>query len=77
MLVRQIPLIALQYHDAKLKAHSERIKHIINAERSTSCIRCFWDVWDVTSCNNVTVTGSDLNGPKKSRIKLWSNYAFI
>jgi hypothetical protein len=70
-----IPLIALQYHDVKLKATFRDIKHIINAEEAPPLLDAFGDLRPQD--NNVTVTGSDLNDPKKSRIKLWSNYVHL
>ena len=64
---QSLPLIALQFHDVKLKASFRAIKHIINSQNPDP-------VEGVNQDNTITVTGSDTSNPKKAEIKLWANY---
>lgn len=63
-----LPLIALQFHDVKLKATFRAIKHIINSEEYPD------DSNGIPQDNIETVSGSDKVSPKKAEIKLWTNY---
>ena len=63
-----LPLIALQFHDVKLKATFRGIKHIINSEEYPV------DSNGLPQDNIETVIGSDKANPKRAEIKLWTNY---
>ena len=63
-----LPLIALQFHDVKLKATFRAIKHIINSEEYPV------DSNGLPQDNIETVIGSDKADPKRAEIKLWTNY---
>ena len=61
---QSLPLIALQFHDVKIKATFRGIKDIINSEY-------------VTNDSDVTVTGTDSTNPQKPSVKLWTNYIHL
>ena len=60
---QSIPLIALQFHDVKLKATFRGMKHIINSQYESG--------------PDDTITGSDKTQPNKPNIKLWTNYIHL
>lgn len=66
---QSLPLIALQFHDVKLKARFRGIKDIINSEYNGS------DFNDTTT--DTTVVGNDISNPKKANITLWTNYIYL
>ena len=66
---QSLPLIALQFHDVKLKATFRGIKGIINSEYNGS------DFND--NSTDTTVSGNDILNPKKATIKLWTNYIYL
>ena len=62
---QSLPLIALQFHDVKLKATFRGIKQIINSQEMS------------TNVGDVSVSGDDRTEPKKPIIKLWTNYIYL
>jgi hypothetical protein len=66
---QSIPLIALQFHEVKLKVGFRGIKHIINS-KYVSPGEGEEDLED-------TVIGDDKQEPKKPTIKLWANYIHL
>ena len=66
---QSLPLIALQFHDVKLKATFRGIKQIINSEYTGS------DFNEGTTPE--TVIGDDILNPKKADLKLWANYIYL
>lgn len=58
---QSLPLIALQFHDVKLKATFRGIKQIINSK-------------EMSNADYVSVKDSDSTNPKKPSVKLWTNY---
>ena len=60
-----LPLIALQYHDVKIKARFRDLKKIINAKLSD------------TEEDAVLVTGNDRDNPQTPSIKLWATYILL
>ena len=61
-----LPLIALQYHDVKLKVNFRDIKKIINAKEDAD-----------EDDDDVLVTGNDRDNPQTPSIKLWSTYILL
>lgn len=70
-----LPLIALQFHDVKVKVTFRNIKNIINAEEAPPIQDEFGNL--IPQDNTVTVIGSDRDNPQSSRIKLWTNYVHL
>jgi len=69
-LSQSLPLVALQFHNVKLKATFRDIKHIINSENDGIRRTNENDYpTSVTSLNS-----DDLQNPKKADIRLWANY---
>lgn len=69
---QSLPLIALQFHDVKLKASFRSIKHIINSEEAPPIIDEFGDLRPQD--DTITVSGNDIHNLVKPKVKLWSNY---
>ena len=61
---QSLPLIALQFHDVKIKATFRGIKNIINSQ-------------NLTNDSDITVTGLDSSNPGKPSVKLWANYIYL
>mgnify|MGYP006095642253 FL=1 len=66
---QSIPLIALQFHEVKLKVTFRGIKHIINSQYE-SPLQGDVPVED-------TVGGGDKLEPQKANVKLWANYIHL
>lgn len=66
---QSLPLIALQFHDVKIKVTFRGIKEIINSEYNGN------DYNEETTPE--TVIGTDKLNPNKPMIKLWTNYFYL